>query len=75
MSGADINAINNLGRTPLMIVISSYYIKSRTVLKTIVNILIENGADISIKDTLNETAFSIAEEMNYKDIIEMLKKN
>ena len=41
----------------------------------IVKFLIENGADINIKNNDGKTALDFAEENDYKNIIELLKNS
>lgn len=42
--------------------------------KEIVQLLLENGADINIKNIDGKTAWSLAEERNYSKIVDLLKK-
>ena len=42
--------------------------------KEIIDQLIENGADINIKNIDGKTAWSLAEERNYSKIVDLLKK-
>ena len=65
--GADINAPLNNGMTPLM----------RAVLNgsfELVDILLKSGADPNLKNNKNETAFSIAEDVNNGKILRLLEK-
>ena len=56
--GADVNARNDLGRTPLMsaMLASNAHFGPRTV-----SLLVEKGADVSLPDNVGATARSIAE--------------
>ena len=61
-----INAVDKENNTALILASKFGYHK-------IVKILIENGADINIKNNDGKTALDYAEENDYKSIIELLK--
>lgn len=65
-NGADINARNNMGMTPLM----SYALKEEG---RFVKILLENGADINAKSEM--TAFDLAQNEEIKALIQKAKNN
>lgn len=65
-NGADINAKNNLGITPLM----HFSLKGE---EKLVKILLENGADINLKSEM--TAFDLAKTDEIKALIKQSKNN
>jgi ankyrin repeat protein len=42
--------------------------------KEIIKLLIQNGADINIKNRFGRTALDLAFYKNFKDLVELLKK-
>ena len=62
-----INAVDKENNTALILASKFGY-------SEIVKILIENGADINIKNNDGKTALDYAEENDYKNIIQLLKK-
>ncbi len=65
-NGAEINAVNNEGKNPLM-----YAIKSKN--KRIIDYLLERGADANIKDKVGNTALTYA-QINSVRVIGKLRK-
>lgn len=63
-----INAVDKENNTALILASKFGY-------DEIVKILIENGADINIKNNDGKTALDYAEENDYKNIIELLKNH
>ncbi|RLN31523.1 hypothetical protein BBJ28_00014585 [Nothophytophthora sp. Chile5] len=59
--GADVNAKNNEGRTPLMVV--AYMGREE-----IVKLLLANSVNVELKDNLGRTAFAIARS-NRKNVV------
>ena len=85
-NGADVNIKNNKNETALIKVIISCIktfeenkddmTKKHAALNRcfkIVKCLIENGADVNIKNNEGKTALDLAEENGYKEIVEILK--
>jgi ankyrin repeat protein len=69
-NGADVNAINNDGYTPLMVALSNNYDKD------IIELLINNGADVNaINDYWNTPLIYALTSINDKDIIQLLLDN
>jgi len=66
-AGADINAKNEYGDTPLIVA-------SRYNQMDIVKLLIKAGADINIKNKGGNTALMIAFRYGYEDIVDLLLK-
>jgi len=67
MEGADVNAINNDGESP-MFMVSSYDIR-------IIKLLLEYGADPNIKNDVGRTILDEVYEGNVTDIIELLQSH
>jgi len=67
-SGANINAINNYGKTPLHIATENSNLK-------ILQLLIKNGADINITDNYGKTAYNIAKDKINQKPAEFLIKS
>jgi ankyrin repeat protein len=65
--GARVNAQGDLGNTPL------HQAASRGLIKSVVKLL-ELGADISIKNEDGQTALDLAELMERKEVVTLLKK-
>ncbi|MCK9544053.1 MAG: ankyrin repeat domain-containing protein, partial [Novosphingobium sp.] len=59
--------INNMGKTALIMATENNH-------KDIVELLLNNNADLDIPDNNGNTALKIAEENQYTDIKDMLKK-
>ncbi|KAL8187092.1 UNVERIFIED_CONTAM: Ankyrin repeat domain-containing protein 22 [Gekko kuhli] len=66
-AGADVNAIDNSGRTAL-----HYACEMKN--QSIIPLLVEAGADLSIKDKDDETPLDIARRLKFIDIESILKK-
>jgi ankyrin repeat protein len=69
--GMDINEINQLSQTPLIKAISNEYTKENKKLNFI-KMLLENKADVNLRDENNKTAFIISKEKGYKNISKLL---
>jgi ankyrin repeat protein len=67
-NGANVNAKNNEGDTPLIVAVLKRH-------ESIVRLLLEHGADINIKNKNDSTALSIAIDKNYLNIIELFSKS
>ncbi len=67
-SGADVNAKNDLGDTPLILAAERGY-------SEIVEILLEKGADPSIEDTAGYAATYFAQTRGHRDIFNLLEQN
>jgi hypothetical protein len=65
--GADINAKDVIGSTPLMLATSSSNLE-------IVKLLLEVGVDINAKSKAGNNALMIASAYKHKDIVTLLKK-
>jgi ankyrin repeat protein len=65
--GADIEAKDNLGRTPL-------WIASKQRNKAVVTLLLEQGAQVDAKNNLGQTPLWIASEMKYWDVFMLLSE-
>lgn len=65
LSRADVNARDNSGNTVLILAVKNS-------LENIVQLLLNNGADINIKNRGRETALKIAQEKGYTEIITLL---
>ena len=66
--GADINARNNSGRTPLH---TSTYMERIEV----VRVLLERGADVGAEDDQGSTPFSLAKIYGYDEIMKLLSEH
>ena len=62
----DVNACDEKGRTPLMLATARGY-------KDAVKLLLERGADPSLKNTNGETALELAKQKEYKEIVNLLE--
>lgn len=62
----DVNALDNLGSTALMQAANS-------IQPEVVQLLIDHGADINLKDWLGETALDKAKKVKSQEIAEMIK--
>ena len=67
MSGSNLNAQNNNGDTPLM---EACFYKREELIK----ILIQNGADVLIKNKRGEDAFNFAMKQGNLEMIKMIKE-
>lgn len=65
-AGADINAKDNEGRSPIF-----YAIIGREL--EVIELLINHGADLSINDNSGKSVLAIAEEINQSKIVKLLK--
>jgi ankyrin repeat protein len=65
--GANINALNKEGRTPL--IIAAAFGK-----RDAVALLLKRKADRGVKDKDNKTAFDYAQVMNHSGVVKLLKK-
>ena len=65
---ADINSKNNIGNTPLILSVLDSNTES-------VKLLLDAGADISIRNNKREQAIELAKQANNKAIIELLDKH
>lgn len=68
-AGAEIDAKNDLGFTPLHLALTAFDIKAQQI-----SVLIEAGADFSIKDNNDQTPLERAEKHNPKEYKEFKKK-
>lgn len=68
-AGADPNIQSNNGNTSLHWAISFHY-KSPKIIKE----LLDAGADPSIRNELGDTSFDVAERLNVKELIQILKR-
>ena len=66
--GADVNAKDNSGRTPLCEAVSAGK-------ENLVQFFLEHGADVNAKDNHGKTALTIAIENKDIDMVELLKKH
>ncbi len=83
--GADVNAKNYLGRTPLTALLSSTYELDGSCLSSfsirsvdftnVVDILLCNGADVSVSDNIGKTAIDYAIYQGNLDIVKNLIKH
>lgn len=66
--GADIEAKEGTGKTPLLLAISTEFFKSGSWApnRKVVNYLLERGADPHAVDDLAKKAFQLADERNHK---------
>jgi len=67
-AGANVNAKNNIGGTPLMI--ASQYGH-----EVCVKLLLDVGADVNAKNKDGWTALMFASRYGHKDVVELLKKH
>ena len=65
--GADVNAKEDVGQTPLMCAVWERH-------SNIVELLIEKGADVNAKDDVATTVLEMAEARGNEKIIEMLRE-
>ena len=66
-NGADVNAADNDGNTPLMHSVISENVK-------VIEILIENGANIEVKNAEGKTAYELAQEQGVsEDLLTLLR--
>jgi ankyrin repeat protein len=69
-AGANVNAQNNFGETPLMHVVSNLWrFNKRKKTQDLIKFMIEKGADLSIKDTQNRDVFDINKEVDFHEFI------
>jgi len=68
--GADVNAIDNFGRTALMVVVGSNKFFNRCI--KIVKLLIEAGAKVNVKDSYGNTALLYASSDGYATVVKLL---
>ncbi len=66
-SGADVNAKDLIGLTPLMLAASLGYTET-------VATLLEAGANLEAKDILGHTTLGLAESGGHTEVVELLKK-
>lgn len=69
-NGADVNAKDENGKTPLM-----YACLHRCESIEIVRLLLKNGANVNAKDNNDKTALDYASKLEYEDIAKMLMDN
>ena len=63
------------GETALIMAAKSKYYNGETPEKTeIVKLLLENGADVNVKDDVGKTALDMATEKSFSNIEKLLKK-
>ncbi|XP_051169281.1 ankyrin-2-like [Leptopilina boulardi] len=67
-NGADVNIVNEDGKTPL-------YVATKLNNIQLVEILLKNGADVNIANHLGETALYVATEENNIQLVDILLKN
>jgi len=65
--GADVNAVNNNGTTPL--IFAAMYNKINSV-----KLLLSKEVDVTIKDIEGKTALNYAQQKGFNDIIDLLQK-
>jgi ankyrin repeat protein len=66
--GADINAQNRIGRTPL-------YVASKGGVLEAVRLLLEHGADVEVKDNYGKTALQKAADRGHDEVVELLREH
>jgi hypothetical protein len=65
--GANINAPNKYGRTPL-------YLATKVGALEAVRLLLEHGADVKAKDNEGKAALEVAADRGYDDLVELLRE-
>ena len=63
--GADVNAANDNGNTPLMYAAERGY-------REIIEVLILNGANTALKNNAGKTAYDLARENGFTELSQML---
>ena len=66
--GADVNAKDRSGRTPL-------HYAARWGHKDVVELLLAKDADVNVKDNRGQTPLSLAEEEGHNEIVELLRNH
>jgi len=66
--GADVNAKDRSGRTPL-------HYAARWGHKDVAELLLAKDADVNVKDNRGQTPLSLAEEEEHKEIVELLRNH
>ena len=73
--GADVNAKNVAGETPLLIAIENGQDASLARLVDMVELLIAGGADVNAKNDFGWTPLGVAESRGFKEIADLLRKH
>ena len=72
-NGANINAKDKFGRTPIYEAIVGFIWKTKR--EDIIKILIESGADLNTKDNEGETPLAVAIKGKHKKVVKLLREN
>ena len=70
--GADLNAVNSLGRTPIHIAAGGYWKEREDIYVKLVQLLLDRQADDSIKDSTGKLPIDYARQNGYEKVIAIL---
>ncbi len=70
--GADVNAVNSMGRTPIHIAAGGYWKEREDIYVKLVQLLLDRQADASIKDGAGKLPIDYARQNGYEKVIAIL---
>ena len=72
--GADVNARNDEGKTPLHVAVENYFSGSNYDKRGIVQTLLDNGVDVNARDKNGKTALQLVRSY-YPDLTDLLRRH